>query len=133
MRLFVYTKQKDVMRKKIFAALILAGAGLFFSADLIAQTPWLSKDVQKVANKKQLEKDEQSNSNIEAVSVDQSWVLTKGVSTVGMPETQPAGNIQSTGTPDVAISKGVHQKKSKKAVKVEQEEYQTRPAITGNK
>ena len=119
------------MKKKIFAGLILAGFGLLLNADLLAQTPWLSKDVQKFANKKQLERDKHSNTNIQAVSMDDSWVLSKGISAVGRTETQNAGNIQSTGTPQVAISKGVHQIKPKKAVKEEQEDYQMRPAITG--
>jgi len=61
--------------------MMLAGVGLFFSSDLLAQTPWLSKDVQKVANKKQLEQDK--NSNIQVVSTDQSWVVAKGVSSLG--------------------------------------------------
>ena len=126
------TKQKDVMRKKIFTVLILAGFGLFFSADLLAQTPWLSKDVQKIANKKELEKDKISNSNIQAVSTDQSWVLSKGISSVGSTEKQSAGNIRSTEFPQVAISKGVHQNRTKKELKEEQEDYQVRPAITGS-
>jgi hypothetical protein len=122
---------KDVMKSKIFIGLILAGFGLFLNANLHAQTPWLSKDVQKVANKKQLEKEERANSNIQAVSVDQNWVLSKGISSVGATETQSVGNIPSTGTPDVAVSKGVHQIESKKASKEEQKDYEMRPAITG--
>jgi hypothetical protein len=118
------------MKKKIFAGLILAGFGLFFSADLLAQTPWLSKDVQKVANKKQLEKEKQSNTNIQAVSTENVWVLSKGISAVGRTETQYAGNVQSTGIPQIAISKGVHQTKPKKAVKEERGDDQVRPAIT---
>ena len=117
------------MRTKIFAMMMLAGVGLFFRSDLLAQTPWLSKDVQKVANKKQLEQDK--NSNIQVVSTDQSWVVAKGVSSLGTTEKQSVGNIQSTGMPQVAISKGVHQTTPKKAVKEQQEDYQTRPAITG--
>jgi len=119
------------MTKKIFAGLILAAFGMLFSSDLAAQTPWLSKDVQKIANKKQLEKDKQSNSNIQAVSMDQSWVLTKGITTIGRTETQSVGNIESTDIPQVAISKGVHQNRSKKELKEEKEDYQERPAITG--
>ncbi len=119
------------MRKSIFAVMILAGVGLFFSSDLLAQTPWLSKDVQKVANKKQLEQEKNSNTNIQAVSTDQSWVLTKGISSIGTTDEQSAGNIQSTGTPQVAISKGVHQTKPKKVVKEQREDYEMRPAITG--
>lgn len=118
------------MRTKIFAVLILAGFGLFFSTDLCAQTPWLSKDVQKVANKKELEKDKRSNSNIQAVSVDQSWVLAKGISSVGRTESPAAGNIQSTDFPQVAISKGIHQAKPKKAVEQQPQERQERPAVT---
>ena len=119
------------MKKKTFAGLILAGFGLLISSDLLAQTPWLSKDVQKVANKKELEKQKRSNTNIQAVSLENAWVLSKGISAIGKTETQYAGNIQSTGVPQIAISKGVHQIKPKKAVKVEQEDYQVRPAITG--
>jgi len=120
------------MTKKIFAGLILAGFGMLFSSDLAAQTPWLSKDVQKIANKKQLEKDKQSNTNIQAVTLDQSWLLAKGVSSIGSTETQSVGNIQSTDVPQVAVSKGVHQSRPKKEVKKEQDEYQMRPAITGS-
>jgi hypothetical protein len=122
------------MQKKVFAGLILAGFGLLFNADLLAQTPWLSKDVQKVVNKDQLEKEEHSNTNIQAVSTDYGWVLSKGISSVGNTQTQyagSAGNIQSTGIPRIAISKGVHQLKPKKEVKEEREDYQVRPAITG--
>jgi hypothetical protein len=119
------------MTKKIFAGLILAGFGMLFSSDLAAQTPWLSKDVQKIANKKQLEKDKRSNSNIQAVSLDQSWMLTKGISAIGRTETQSDGNIESTGMPQVAISKGVHHDRSREVLKEEQEDYQIRPAITG--
>ena len=124
------------MKKKIFAGLILAGFGMLINADLLAQTPWLSKDVQKVANKKQFEKEKHSNTNIQAVSLDNTWVLSKGVSRIGSADTQYAentGNIQSTGIPPIAISKGVHQIKPKKAVKDEREDYQARPAITGAK
>ena len=120
------------MKKTLFAGLILAGSGLLFSSDLVAQTPWLSKDVQKIANKEQLEKEKDTNSNIQVVSVDQSWVQSKGVSLVAVPEKQSVGNVQSTDYPQVAISKGVHQDKSKK-VKQEQPDYEMRPAITGNK
>ena len=121
------------MRKKIFTVLTLAGLGLFFSTAVLAQTAWLSKDVQKIANKEQLKKDQHSNSNIQAVSLDQSWVLSKGISNVERTKTKSAGNIQSTDFPQVAVSKGVHQIKSKKAVKEDQEDYQMRPAITGSK
>ncbi len=120
------------MRKKIFTVLILAGLSLFFSADILAQTPWLPKDVQKIANKEQLKKEKHSNSNIQAVSLDQSWVLSKGISRVERTKTENAGNIQSTGFPQVAVSKGVHQIKSKKAAKEDQDDYLMRPAITGS-
>lgn len=119
------------MRKNIIAGLILAGFGLFLNTALLAQTPWLSKDVQKVANKKELAKEEQSNSHIQAVSLDQNWALSKGISSVGQAETTSEGNIQSTGTPQVAISKGVHKMNTKKPVVEEREDYQMRPAITG--
>ena len=120
------------MIKKVFSVLLLSGFCLFLNTDLLAQTPWLSKDVQKVANKKQLEKEERSNSNIQAVSQDQTWVVSKGISTVGRTETESEGNIQSTGIPQVAISKGVHQVKPKKVLIEEQEEIEMRPAITGS-
>lgn len=123
------------MKTKIFAVVILAGFGLFSGTDLLAQTPWLSKDVQKIANKKQLEKDQLSNSNILAASIDQNWVHSKGIATVGSTEAKPSvGNIPSTGIPQVAISKGVHQVKPKKEIKKapkEEEDFQMRPAVTG--
>jgi hypothetical protein len=119
------------MRKTILAGLVLAGFAVVLSADLQAQTPWLSKDVQKVANKKEFEK--QSTSHITAVSMDQSWVVSKGVSNLGRTETQTAGNIQSNGIPQWTISKGVHQINSKQPVNKEQEDYRPSPAITGEK
>ena len=121
------------MRKTLLTAFVLAGFAMLLNTSLQAQTPWLSKDVQKVANKKQFEAEQKSNSNITAVSLDQSWVVAKGVSNIGRTETQSAGNIQSDGIPQWTISKGVHQINTKQPVKKEQEEYRPSPAITGEK
>lgn len=121
------------MGKKLFAGLILAGFAILFNTELQAQTPWLSKDVQKVANKKQFAAEEKNSQHITAVSLDQSWVVSKGVSNLGRTDTQSAGNIQSHGIPQWTVSKGVHQINTKQPQNKEQEDYRSTPAITGEK
>jgi hypothetical protein len=129
----LYIQQnKDAMRKTLLTGLILAGFAMLLNTELQAQTPWLSKDVQKIANKKEFAT-EKSNYHITAVSMDQSWVVSKGVSNLGRTETQSAGNIQSHGIPQWTISKGVHKINTKQPVNKEQEDYRPSPAITGEK
>jgi hypothetical protein len=119
------------MKKTLIVGLILIGFGLFTSHQLMAQTAWtVSKDVQKVANKELFSDEELMKSHIHAMSLNQSWVVSKGVSNVGRTETAVAtGNIRSSNN-DWAISKGVHRVKASKPAKENKDLFKTSPAIT---
>jgi hypothetical protein len=66
----------------------------------------VSKDVQRVANKKAFENEDLNKSNIQAQSIPfPAIVVSKGV--VGSTDAQSQGNITSKGYPTWAISKGV--------------------------
>lgn len=119
------------MRKKLLVGLILVGFGLFANHQLMAQTAWtVSKDVQKVANKQLFNDEELKKSHIHAMSLSQSWVVSKGVNNIGSTEPVAAGNIRSKGSNDWAISKGVHRVKDSKPAKENKDLFQTSPAIT---
>lgn len=71
-----------------------------------AQSGVVSKDVQRVANKKAFENEDLKKSNIQAQSVPfPAIVVSKGVA--GSTDAQSQGNITSKGYPTWAISKGV--------------------------
>ena len=119
------------MNNKLIAGLILIGFGLFATQQTMAQTPWsVSKDVQKVANKKMFSDEELAKSHIHAISLNQNWVVSKGVNNVGRTETAVAGNIRSTNNNDWTISKGVHRVKSSKPVEENKDLFKTGPEIT---
>jgi hypothetical protein len=118
------------MNKKLIVGLILIGFGLFTTQQLMAQTWTVSKDVQKVANKKMFSDEEIAKSHIHAISLDQNWLVSKGVNNVGQTETAAQGNIRSTGNNDWAITKGVHRVKSSKSVEEKKDLFETGPEIT---
>lgn len=95
---------------KFMAGMLIVGFGLAFSTPSSAQAPaWtVSKDVQKVANKKQFEDQKLNNSHIQVTSVNQNWANAKGVNTIGSENIVAKGNIRSNGTPEWINSKGVH-------------------------
>lgn len=93
--------------------------GLAFTNVNAQKKTWVvSKDVQKVANKKEYKSTESEESHIKPVSYDYPLVvLSKDVQKVSNPEMQnqvAQGNVVSKGTPDWVVSKGVH--RSKKSV-----------------
>ncbi|HMG90506.1 MAG TPA: hypothetical protein VK589_10605 [Chryseolinea sp.] len=118
------------MNKKIFLGLIVLGCGVFISSQSLAQSWVVSKDVQKVANKKSFEDKELMKSHIQAMSVSQNWVVSKGVNSIGRAETSVAGNIRSTGNTDWIIGKGVQQIKRKKSVTEREDPFKLGPEIT---
>ena len=120
------------MKKTLLVGLILIGFGLFTSHQAMAQSSsWtVSKDVQKVANKKMFSDEEIAKSHIHAISLNQNWVVSKGVNNVGRTETASAGNIRSAGNNDWTISKGVHRVKSSKSVEENKDLFKTGPEIT---
>ena len=115
--------------KKIAALLVLAGCGLLVNSQLMAQAP-ISKGVQQVANKKMLDDKDVMKTHIMAITIDQAWTNSKGVSNVGREQQLATGNIRSTGTPDWTISKGVHQIKKTKPAIEPTEQFKTGPEIT---
>ncbi|MBL0743168.1 hypothetical protein [Chryseolinea lacunae] len=68
----------------------------------------ISKDVQRVANKKALNDPNLGKSHIRAKSTDAGWVVSKGVHR-GSGTAMAKGNVASKGYPAWAISKGVQQ------------------------
>lgn len=105
--------------KNHIKSITLLGLMFMASAALNAQSI-VSKDVQRVANKKAFESEEFTKSNIQAVSQPFSaMVISKGI--VSSTDTAPQGNIVSKGYPTWAISKGVARKN--------QERIQGTPAL----
>lgn len=111
-------------------ALVLAAAFLVtvgFSAQAQSGLP-ISKDVQKVANKKALENQEQS---LQTTSVPlPALVVSKSIQSIPNPALITAdsqGNMKSKGTPAWVNSKGVHrmnqsENKSKKSTDMPSDE-----------
>jgi len=90
--------------------LFLMGA-ILVNAQSNNDTSWtVSKDVQKVANKKEFEKEAKRGSQLQAKSTSQQWVVSKGVNRSTESNTDNKGNVDSKGIPAWTISKGVHQK-----------------------
>ena len=68
----------------------------------------VSKDVQKVANKKMYDDEKLRKSHFRAPSVGlPSWIISKGVHRGGSESSQPKGNVSMIGYPSWIISKGV--------------------------
>lgn len=117
---------------KAFAGALLIGSVFMLNTPTSAQSPaWaVSKDVQKVANKKQFEDQDLMKSHIHAAVLGQTWMISKGVSNVGTEIAVAKGNIPSKGTPAWANSKGVHQIKTSKPVKQDKTLFETSQEIT---
>ncbi len=102
--------------KKISAFLVIALVASLGLVNVQAQSGkkgWVvSKDVQKVANKKQYESTEREKSHLTPVSYNfPAMVISKDVQKVSKPSLQDQpdrGNIASKGTPNWVVSKGVH-------------------------
>ncbi len=93
--------------------LFLMGA-ILVNAQSKNDPSWIvSKDVQKVANKKNFEDEAKRGSQLQAKSISQLWVISKGVNRPSGAETITKGNVVSKGIPDWTISKGVHRKRNK--------------------
>ena len=101
-------KTKIVIVSMFALSMILANA-IVTKAQSVNESPvWISKDVQKVANKQALENKDFEKSNVTAQSLDASWVVSKGVKqNNNNTEVTAQGNIPSEGTPTWAISKDV--------------------------
>jgi hypothetical protein len=100
-------KLKKSMKLGGLLGLFLFGTLTVANAQSNRENPiWISKDVQKVANKKALQNEDFRRTNIEAESVSPTWIITKGVKRTGSDEVAK-GNVRSEGTPDFVISKGV--------------------------
>jgi hypothetical protein len=111
LRLFVKKQLDSIMKNGVrFSLLCLFLVPAFFAgAQSNNSHPWISKDVQRVANKNMLENEIRNNTHIEAKSVGYPAVaLSKGVHRIGKTSvTTTKGNIVSKGYPDWTISKGV--------------------------
>ncbi len=94
-------------------ALFLMGTILVNAQSSKNDPSWIvSKDVQKVSNKKNFENEAKRGSQLQTTSTSQAWVISKGVNRQGKTEAGTKGNIRSTGIPAWTISKGVHQKRN---------------------
>ena len=88
---------------------IMAMASITVNAQAVNSSRIVSKDVQRVANKKAFENKNLTSSNIQALSQPfPAIVISKGI--VRSPASPPQGNIVSKGYPTWAISKGVARK-----------------------
>jgi hypothetical protein len=117
---------------KVIAGMLLIGCGLLISGQSFAQAPaWtVSKGVQKVSNKQMFEDKELTKSHIHALVLNETWMISKSVHSMGRDNVVGLGNIRSTGTSDWAISKGVHQIKTNKPVMENKDLFKTGPEIT---
>ena len=69
---------------------------------------WMvSKDVQKIANKRTFQDETLRNSHIQATLVSPTWMISKGVQQTTGSEVVAKGNIESKGIPAWTISKAV--------------------------
>jgi len=89
--------------------------GLFLTATLFATAQsnidnpaWIvSKNVQRVANKRMFQDENLRSSHIYAVQVSPTWMISKGVHRTASDQVSDKGNIKSKGIPVWTISKGV--------------------------
>jgi hypothetical protein len=89
-------------------SLFLIGAIMVNAQTAKTNPGWVvSKDVQKVANKK-MYKSENRNGTIQANSLSSAWAISKGVHQSKADKTTEKGNVASKGIPAWTISKGVH-------------------------
>ncbi len=95
-------------KKKIIGLIGMFLMGAFFVNGQSGNPNWIvSKDVQRVANKDKFAREELRGSYFQAKSVDfPSTVISKRV--VRQEEISTKGNVESKGTNDWIISKGVH-------------------------
>lgn len=96
--------------KNLVGCIAIAGvmvmASITVNAQSVNSSLVVSKDVQRVANKKAFENKDLTNSNIQAMSQPfPAIVISKGI--VRPAESEQQGNIVSKGYPTWAISKGV--------------------------
>lgn len=94
--------------RKISLIAVLLTAAFFSQAQTTDTNPaWtVSKDVQKVANRSAFEKERLGSTSIRARSLNQAWVISKGVNRATAPASGE-GNVVSRGIPAWTISKGV--------------------------
>lgn len=103
-------KRMNVWTKTIAIVSLVAMSVSFANAQTGNDPAWpVSKDVQRVVNKKALNDPNQRKSHIRAKSTDASWVVSKGVHRGGREAVYAKGNVESKGYPTWAISKGVQQ------------------------
>jgi len=99
------------MKATAVAGLFLVSVS-FANAQTGNDPAWpVSKDVQKVANRKSLSDASLQQSHIRARSLDNSWVVSKRATQANRESMTAKGNVASTGTPAWVISKGVHRSK----------------------
>ena len=100
--------EKNVKRITLMGLFLL---GVFFANAQTREShpAWVvSKDVQKVANKKMYDDENMRKSHMMAPSIGApSWIISKGVHRSGKESTQLRGNVTMKGYPSWIISKGV--------------------------
>jgi hypothetical protein len=102
-----------VVKRAGLLGLFLIGAFMVNAQSAETNPRWVvSKDVQKVANKKMYES-ENRNGTIQAKSLSSGWAISKGIHQSAVDKTTEKGNVASKGIPAWTISKGVHQTKNK--------------------
>ena len=109
------------MKKLLYTPLVAVAflmATSFAYAQTSSKTAWIvSKNVNKIANKK-LKADSESNvTHVEAKTVSYPTVaISKGIhrSSVSPSETESQGNIVSKGYPSWTVSKAIHRESSAK-------------------
>jgi hypothetical protein len=117
--------------KKVITGFLLLGISALATAQSGNDPEWhVSKGVQKVANKKSFEDEIVRASYITPVTLDRSWMVSKGVHNLGKNNGVGVGNVASHGIQEWTISKGVqriqHKKRFDAPVPVKKEEQITK-------
>jgi hypothetical protein len=98
----------ETARKIGVLGLFLTGAFFANAQSNIDNPAWIvSKDVQRLANKKMFQDENIRSSHIYAVQVSPTWMISKGVHRTASDQVSAKGNVKSKGIPLWTISKGV--------------------------
>jgi hypothetical protein len=101
-------KRLNVWTKTMALVALFVASVSFANAQTGNDPAWpISKDVQRVANKKSLNDPSLRQSHIRAKSLDAHWFVSKRATKASRESMMAKGNVASNGTPSWVISKGV--------------------------
>lgn len=101
-------KRLNVWTKIMALAALWVTSISFANAQTGTDPAWpISKDVQKVANRKSLNDPNLRRSHIHAKSLNAHWFVSKRATKASRESMMAKGNVASKGTPSWVISKGV--------------------------